>query len=430
MTTQPYTQNATIFDQTSDYGQTTLLPTQTNVSSPTPDTLGQVTSPLVPPTGIDALLTHFPDAIYDLRPETHLRKFLNVLLGDSGAGQLRKRYTITRLQQSFDTTHFFDLDAFYGAIFGAQRHVDESVPVDPMSVVATPDEWDEVAVSDAKYRERLKLLARGIGLGATVAGVRALAEAVFAAPCEVYEVWSLMDEAQQAAAANNTWDDITSEYLTWSEIEGVSWSELTGEQVFGGSAANNRSEFIVQPKKTWESDRLQAAEVYDARRCINKIKPAGTLLTVAAEGVALHQPAEIAALTASSEYWEVQAIVSPKQAVTIHGVPLYPAGINPIDVGLQEQPMARPPFSAHDGWEVFYNADVVSVAAYSEDDAGTTTTDQANYEVVTYADGQTITYSGDQALLSSRDVLAGQYTQDGVLVAHPYSGARPTAVLR
>lgn len=160
----------------------------TDVALP-PDGFEQVTNPLGPPKRTSSRFAHFPDDIYDTSSETHLARFLKVLLGDAGVAQLHKRNLLARLQQTMGGINFFDLDAFYGAVLGVRRRATELLPKDPTRETLTPEEWDQTRIRDGSYRSRIEQFAKALNLGATVRGIEATAEALLGCQCDVYESW-------------------------------------------------------------------------------------------------------------------------------------------------------------------------------------------------------------------------------------------------
>lgn len=428
MSTQTFSQSRGIFSDDPTYGSATLLPVQTTISTPNLDALDTASSPLSPDYHSDRRLDHFPEEIYDLRPTSHLVRFLKVLLGDAGVGQLRKRYLVSRLQQDMRSSHFFDLDGFYGALFGAVRHPDESLPADPMVSTAPSESWDGVTAQDTSYRERLLKLASAIPMGGTLPGLRTAASAIFDCDVEIYEVWSLLDDIGLPTTSVHTWADVVSTYSSYSAMEGQTWDEISGVFVLGESVTNNRSEFIVQPRKQWDSERQRASEEYDAKRVLSRLKPAGTLLTVSPNGIPVHEAAHIAGFAASSEYWEVQATVSPSPTLNQPGDLYAPGDIAPIVEPDGSFVAPRPPFSAKQGERISYNADIVSVQAYEQNRQGTAITDVTDYETVTYGHNVRVVYSGDKAVMTPRQVAAAHYVSDATMVASPYSQSRPQAV--
>jgi hypothetical protein len=108
-----------------------LLRLQAPLGVPRSTFFETTTDPLLPPWRTTEMLAHFYDAIYDLRPESHLSRLLKVVLGDTGTGQLRKRYTYAHLSQFLLTTHYTDLDLLYGGVFGLHRFLRERLDIDP-----------------------------------------------------------------------------------------------------------------------------------------------------------------------------------------------------------------------------------------------------------------------------------------------------------
>jgi hypothetical protein len=184
-----------------------VLGLQTPPTQPLPPGTDTATNLLSPDLQVSQQLRNFPGNVYDLAPTSLLVHFMTALLGNAGAGQLRKRQMVARLQQAVTSSQFYDLDSFYGALFGAQRgpsgalpvNPNTGLPVSPYTDLASADGWDEVKALDATFRERVIQLARAITLGATVPGMQALAEAVTGAPCTVWEVWRLLDQAVHGA---------------------------------------------------------------------------------------------------------------------------------------------------------------------------------------------------------------------------------------
>ena len=104
-----------------------LLGLQAPPTAPNNDTLTTGTNLLHMPPSIMNRLRSFPEEVYALNPTDHLTKFLKVLLGDAGAGQLKKQSTIARLGAYLQGANFYDLDNFYGALFGIVRNSSDKV---------------------------------------------------------------------------------------------------------------------------------------------------------------------------------------------------------------------------------------------------------------------------------------------------------------
>jgi hypothetical protein len=405
-----------------------ILPLQTSVSAPGVTGLSTATGLILPDTSIQYRLRHLPGDLYDLRPTSNLVRFVTALLGDAGVGQLRKRYMNSQFQSTLQGSHFYDLDRFYGAIFGFQRRTDEYLGVDPLTDTAPPDTWDQVLAADARYRERVIALAKSIPMGGTVPGLRAAAEAVMGVPCEVYEIWALLDSTGISPGANRSWDDAEAAYPTWDDIEDVTWQSIEGAVTYGRSGANSRSEVVIRPKRTYEPSeaKLKAQDEMSLIRVLSVLKPASTLLTVNMDGVELHAPVPIASVSADSEYWEVVAKVRPAPDIT-----------NPPYTGVPGQAAPTPVFGGtqSQGWT--YNGSIVSTHASSalrdahwpaDGSLGVwypkdaTTTDFA-----VAANGVRTVYSPDKGVMDARQAQAVRYSSDGVLSAALYVGDRQAA---
>jgi hypothetical protein len=366
-----------------------------------------VTDPLLPPSRTSDMLEHFPDSVYDLRPESHLSRLLKVLLGDSGTGQLRKRYTYAHLSQFILTTHFNDLDALYADVFGLKRLFRERLTIDPYLEAATDEEWEALLAADAAYRARIEAFSHAIPLAGTPDGMAIAASAVLGEECRVYESYAFLDDqdiyaADQSAEINNYGDLEVNRY---ADLEGQTYAALEGANAFQGRA-NSRGEFIVRPLRS-----VTAEERFHLIQVLGRLKPAQALLTIDARPAAVHKPVPVHRATASSSYWHVKKRVSIDEA----NASMYSRYDPDAPV---EQP--RPAFSEYQGEAWSYNTDVVSVSSYVEDAEGKVVQD-FNYERVTNDTGRLIDYTPDLALADPMEILLGRYVSDGVMSISPAS---------
>lgn len=427
-------QSNTIFDFP-DTPVTSLLQIQTIPSQPLPADLVTITAPLSPDVPMQTRLTHFPDDLYDLTDSSHLTRFLKALLGDSGVGQLRKRQLIARLQTLLNSTHFYDLDAFYGALFGVNRGITGALPINPYTDVATPDGWDEISTIDASFREKLLALARAITMGGTPLGLQAMAEALTGVDCDVYEVYALMD-AQGSSGAGTPWDDIEAAFAEWADIEGLSYNDIEGRQVFGNMGLDARNEVVVRPKKVYdntpESQRERADDVRGILRVLEVLKPASALLSVDSNGVGVHVEASYGSISSPSNFWEVSSRVVPKNELKSwynQVSQAYDHRANPQGI---DSAQPQPPFTSSQGQSWSQVSQVVSAKAFSTfntltkasnfDKAARLTT--VDYDIVHFPDGKTTTYLPAYAVLDPRQAAAARTASDGVMIAAPYSGPR------
>jgi hypothetical protein len=444
-------QSAGFFD-TSQQPSSAILPLQAVPSDPTLPTLNSTTGLLSPDQATAQRMQHFPETLYDLSPQSHLVRFARALLGDSGAGQLRTRYTVARLQTTLGGTHFYDLDGFYGALFGAQRRVEEQLPINPMYQTAEPDEWDDIDTSDARYRERLYALAQSLPMAGTVPGLQQAAEALTGVECDVYETWRLI-EAGGKSTLGRTYDQVQADFTSWDtfEVTKETWNSVSGRVQIGRSGADNRDEVYIRPKRDYtpvdgtqeayrEAERQRLEDEMAIQRVLNRLKPAGVLLTVDNQGLALHIPAQIAGLVADSNFWEVVTKVQPRPGLnTDPDSTPYPVSPVKVSTGVVTDgvlaPLPVPPFHNSQGNQWSYNTSITSVNAYAvsaedtvvDGDTDGLITDRQDWEKVLTGTGASATvteYRPARGITDQRALLAAQASADSVLMAHPYSGPR------
>src|SRR4051794_17404766 len=128
---------------------TPLIARQVIPGTPTSGKISEGTNLLSPMPRVADILNQFPPEVYTTDETSHLARLLNVLLGDAGMGGLKKQYLIARLQTTIQGSHFFDLDRFYGALFGVRRRPEEVLAIDPYTDIATPDQWTQIDAQDA-----------------------------------------------------------------------------------------------------------------------------------------------------------------------------------------------------------------------------------------------------------------------------------------
>lgn len=447
MTTPVFQQSVSFFD-TSATPNEGLIQLQSDPSGPQITGVERATNMLLPDSPTMRQLRNFPDELYDLRETSHLVRLMKVLLGDAGVGQLRKRTLITRLEAALSGANFFDLDRFYGAIFGALRSQTEVLDINPMEQVATPDEWDEIRKADASYRERISELARAIAMGGTVPGLKQAAEAIVQAPVDIYESWQLLDAYGDILSSEpNTWDDIELLYPTWQSIPSTTtWNRVEGTIQVGRTNTLTRSEIIVRPQKDYSST---PENIYDFPReenalvrVLQKLRPAGTIVTVDPDMGDPYSEAPISRLHADSEFWEIVPKVKPKANLVGGALDVYPkspkqialAASSPVDGGITpHRILPKPPFSSSQGRTWSYNGAISAVTSYSfappeptnilDAQEGVRST-HTNDQTVVFRDQSQMSYTARRGLLNAMHALASRTVADGSLVAHPYTGDR------
>lgn len=327
-------------------------------SQPLPPGTRSATGLLTPDLIIDGRLKNFSPKVYDLSHGSALMHFMQALLGDSGVGQLLKRNTVSRLQETLNSTEWVDLDAFYGALFSGIRGPAGTLPQNPATGtafspyndLASPDGWDQLASIDANFREKVIGLARAITLGATVPGLKALAEAVSGYKCHVYETWRIIDNQgpqpgiitgtpatggiTTTTTVTQTWNSFQATYTAWLLIPaGTTWNTLQGYTVssttpvtpqqvftsnvpsFGGFGINCRNEIIIVPRRNYPmtpAGQLQAAaDVYGITRVVEVLKPGASLLSVSTQAQLISVPVTPSAMWSPDDYWEIVYKVTP-----------------------------------------------------------------------------------------------------------------------
>lgn len=314
---------------------------------------------IIPPKRAADRLDHFPEEVYDLSAESHLSRLMKALLGDAGAGQLRKKTLKARLQRTLSGSHFYEMDRFWGAILGFRRNSEEELPVDPYQDSLLAEEWEDIERRDALYRSRITQLARAVSLGATPIGAEFLAEAILSVDCEVEEDFS----------------------------------------------TPGRRLFVIVPKRA-----VTAVERYDLTNVLEKTKPVNTMFDIEPVDVPLENRVPLRSIVASSELWEVLAKVAtgartaftPYQEV---------GGTTPV-----EQP--RPAFSGFQGEAWSYLGALKGVLAYKVVEGVTM---QQTTQRVAAEDGGFFDYPATFGLASQKDIFAGRLGSDALLVSSTFT---------
>jgi hypothetical protein len=402
--------------------QADLISSQIDPTQPQVDGLTPVTDPIIPDRVVVDRLTHMDPTLYDLRDSSHLMRLMKALLGAAGAGGLRKQMTMRRLSSSMSGTHFLDLDGFWGALFAIGRTSPESMPTNPdgtsfnpMTQVGDHDTWDDVASRDGMYRSRITQFARAVNQGASYYGILAAAEALLSVECDIIESWTYADlippGTLASAIGGNTWFVVRSQYPTYGDANGLSWGTLEGGvQLPGQAPLSNRGEVIIRPKRV-----ISQEEKRQVAHALDKIRPAGTLITVFVSGDEIQQGVPVRSVWSDSEAWDVVSVVTE-----------HPGLINPSDDIYPDQSSyqgARPAFSSYSGEQFSYNGRISSVRSYTMENEILVNANP-DYETVTYLDGQTHSYVPTEGVMSAHQAAATRAASEGVLTVYPYSPAR------
>lgn len=222
---------------------------------------------------------------------------MDALCGDAGAGSLLKEAFLLRLNNALETIYFNELDYIFGSVSFLSRSPAESYPYNPMADLLTSDQWDEVRVKDAWYRDRIRQFFIACGLGGTPMGLRTCVNAAVAVDCDIYESWRWVDN------------------FGLDESVGV---------ILGRAPSTARNEVTIRPHKL----SLAPVEKRLLRDMLKRIMPVDCIITISTQGLAVASPVAVRSITADSTYFEVQK--------TITGTPvledLPPPELLPIDL--------------------------------------------------------------------------------------------------
>jgi hypothetical protein len=212
-----------------------------------------------------------------------------------------------------------------------------------------------------------------------------------------------------------------------------------------------RSEIVIRPQKDYTSSQenlLNAPREENALvRVLQKLRPAGTIVTVDTEMGDPNVETQISGLKADSEFWEVVPKVMPKTTLVGDTMAVYPLSVrqaaelaksSQADGGITKPPtlhrvLPRPPWSSSQGRTWTYNTAISAVTSYTfapsdpanildaQDGTPSATTDD---QTVVYRDSTSVTYTARKGILGAQQALAAGAVSDGSLVAHPYTGDR------
>jgi hypothetical protein len=423
--------------------QPSVLGLQTPATQPLPPGTASATNLLLPGQQIAAQLVNFPSNVYDTAPTSLLFHFMAALMGDAGAGQLRKRQMVARLQQAVTSTQFYDLDSFYGALFGAQRgpsgalpaNPATSLPTSPYTDLASPDGWDEVLAADATFRERIIQLARAITLGGTVPGLRALAEAVTGVTCQVWETWRIIDNATGPSPGYNTWQETETSYPLWSDVPGpATWQAVEGYVTFAGLNVNGvPTEIVIEPRKVYPSTttgrQQQGADMFGVLSVVEVLKPAASLVSVNPQGIQSLVPLPIAAAWADSENQEIVQVVTPNAPASAAYAPIANSyqGVNAAQLPQGAYIQPAPVMSRTSTGQFTSAGDVTSVTAQAvtgNSPNGAVITDGQDFQTVVFSGASYSQYLPALGVMAPAKAATARSASPVAVRCAPYSGPR------
>lgn len=397
-----------------------LIAAQVDPSQPQVKGLSRVSNPLITDRHTSVRLNNFDPTLYDLSPTSNLIKVFTALISGAGVGGLRRQQIMARMSSMLSGTNFIELDGFWGALFNLNRTPDEALPLndeglplDASTDIADSATWDVAGARDGRYRSRIEQLARGFAQGATYTGVIKAARAVLNCDVEIVESWTYADVATPGTESftANTWLATSLQYGTWGNLDRINWGVLEAGQVLPtDSPIGNRGEVVLIPGRSiTDAEKLQLHQVLD------KLLPAGTMLTVAAVPFMAEVEVSVRSVHADSEYWDVTSLVQQQSSIQTGAVDLYPSG--------SEVESARPAFSQYSGERWSYNSRVANVASYAMDATGNKLP-QIDYQTITFSDGTTHDYVPTEALVDSQQLAQSRATSEGVMTSFPYATGR------
>jgi hypothetical protein len=208
--------------------------------------------------------TNFPDTVYTFYPTDNLYALMNTLLGDAGAGQLRKLQNTANNTQDLNGIEFFDLDQTVGALTNVTRMPSETYnnSINPFIDQLTRTTWDDINFSDSAYRERLSLMLSAINSGATVLGITLLAEAALGSSVRVIESW----KSKYAGGS----------YYYPASGAPVQYNTNTGVPVSSQFQSSSPNEFLIVPlgEITASQETINAL-----MQMVELLKPANSIAT-------------------------------------------------------------------------------------------------------------------------------------------------------
>lgn len=406
-----------------------ILALQAPANGPLSPLVYTVTNGLnIPPRAIDRL-RNFPEEVYSLNSTDNLVRLMMVLLGQAGVGQWRSRALQARLQATLSGANFYQLDAFYGALFNVNRMSGEVLVLNPYTELGTFDQWSQVAQQDSSYRTRIEQFGKAVSLGPSAIGIQLVAEAILQCPCEIVESWETADQH------HNTWGDLET-FGTWGDLEthdgpGTTWGQLE----IGDTLLDiNRKYFTVVPYRP-----ISQEESYSLMQVLNILKPADSIANIDTRGYNAVTPITVRGVAADSSYWQmIESVIPNPQYADIYNL-----DSTPDEFGFYQ--VLHPPFSEYQGEEIVYNPDISGIVGYTLVITGYgppytevvvpfgspplppqgtpiyAVDAVTNVGAVNFLDGTVLYYPPTQAAATRFFNAAGRLVSDGILQSAPYS---------
>lgn len=155
-----------------------------------------VVEPLDGPLFVEHLMSRFPEEVYAKGRDTHLYGFLTALVGDAGAGSLKKKSLLARLQYESAALAFQNLDNLYSPLIGFDRLPSERYKIDPKKNTLTQEEWEVIRSADQSYRRRAIGYLQAARFGGTPRGIEEAASAALGQNVQVSENYKYVFDQQ------------------------------------------------------------------------------------------------------------------------------------------------------------------------------------------------------------------------------------------
>jgi hypothetical protein len=315
---------------TTSTSSTSAAPTSTNTTPVDANVM-----PYFAPRSTQARLRHFTTDVYNVDSTSYIYKLVDAMTGSAGAGALKQELMMSRFQSNLFTTYFGDLDNVYGDLAKLPRLASEVYTYNPTTDLLTSDQWDQVRIADASYRERISNFFQAMQAGNTPAGFILMCRAATGYDSHLFETWKNID----SVAAGNT-----------------------PAEIFGRLGTSIRNEVVVQPLTA----SLSVADMHTLNSLLERLKPRETVVTIDINGLAVHTPITVNAVSASDSYFQVEKNVT--------GVPdlanLPPTEVLAADVNPQALWM-QPGFTVQAPYAAFNNSQESAVYYLYSDDSST-----------------------------------------------------------
>lgn len=266
----------------------------------------------MPPKSTEKRLEHFDEQVYRVESDTVLFKFIDAMCGDGGTGTLKKQIFLQRLSGALDCIYGSDLDYIFGNVRFLSRANSEAYTFDPMRAQLTSEQWDEVAAKDAQYRSRIREYFTACGQAGTIEGIRQAVHAAISADCQVIESWRYIDDfgitdnVGRADGVSYVAVDLATGHRVVFHTRSDADDFVEGKEHWEVHTAKARSELTVVPHKA----DLTPRENRLLLQMLDRMRNIETVVTVNPEGLTVHAPVDVRAISADSTYFQVEKMVT------------------------------------------------------------------------------------------------------------------------